>query len=181
MEPGVPQRLASYRASLLGQGLVVFALLGSAGCFTDGTAERSPPPRRTFVPPEPEPEPEPLPEPEPYADLVAQLPPEWSEEEKVESLLLSYCGECHGGCSVGVPYCEGMQYIDDVDRLVQEGKILPGNPDESLLLQKMVDGSMPPGNYLDVPPELIERISAFIVTHCSVYEGACEDGEDGGG
>ena len=87
-----------------------------------------------------------MPEAEPYADVVARLPPEWSEEEKVESLLSSYCGECHDPSPCPPQACDGLDYIDDIDGLVAEAKIVPGRPDESQVIQMMVDGSMPPGN-----------------------------------
>ncbi len=152
-----------------GWTLALSSALGSAGCFLD-TNDSSPPPPRPFVPPEPE----------SYADRVAALPLEWSEEEKVEGLLSSYCGECHGPCRFPAETCDGTTWIDDVDRLVQVGQIVPGSPDESQVIQMMAEGSMPPGEYPDAPPELIERVSAFIVSLCAADAGACQAGTDAG-
>jgi len=173
--PELIERVGAFiarRASVLGPGLILCGLLGSGGCFFDDTPDWSPP---TFVPREPEP-------PEPYADRAARLPPEWSEEEKVESLLSSYCGECHGPLPSSCPpaACDGLTWIDDIDKLVQEATIVPGRPDESPVIQMMVDGSMPPGMYPDAPPELIERVSAFIVSLCATRAGWCQADTDAG-
>jgi hypothetical protein len=150
---------------------------GLVGCYLDNTTESSASPPRTFVPREADA----LPELEPYAERVARLPLEWSEEEKVEGLLSSYCGECHGPCRVPAAVCDGTTWIDDIDRLVQEAKIVPGSPDESQVIQMMVDGSMPPDIYPDAPPELIERISAFIVSLCAGdARASCQAGADAG-
>ena len=59
-------------------------------------------------------------------------------------LLLDYhCGECH------FPEAEpfdtaGLYYMHDLDRLIEGGKIIPGDPGRSRLLTRILAGEMPP-------------------------------------
>jgi hypothetical protein len=112
----------------------------------------------------------PLPEPEPpassktYAERLADVPGGASEQETLEALLESYCGDCHS--SHVNPFVDGagMNYVDDIDRLIQTGKIIPGDPADSKLVLRMVRGEMPPvsSGLPPAPLELIERLSDFI-------------------
>jgi mono/diheme cytochrome c family protein len=60
---------------------------------------------------------------------------------KARSVLETNCHRCHGreGTAKG-----GMDYVLDRDRLVARGKVVPGKPDESELLQRLGKGEMPP-------------------------------------
>lgn len=168
------QRLfASHRASVLGVCLWVSSALGTPSCYFADTPDWSP------YPPSPPFQPEPEPEPESYEDRAARLPPAWSEQEKVEWLLVSYCGECHTADACGdAASCDGFFFIDDFERLAEEGKILPGKPEDSQLVELMAIGNMPPGNV--APPELIDRVSAFIATLCSADDSECQTETDDG-
>jgi hypothetical protein len=69
-----------------------------------------------------------------------------------------------------------MAYIDDIDRLVEEGQIIPGDPEESRLLEVMVERSEPPRpHHQDAPVQLVERVGAFIAGLCSADDAECYD------
>lgn len=74
----------------------------------------------------------------------------------VESMLRTTCGNCHGAAANG--NCRaGMCYIESIDELVTNGKIVPGNPNESLLYQRISRNEMP-------PPGVSPRFNADEVT-----------------
>jgi mono/diheme cytochrome c family protein len=58
-----------------------------------------------------------------------------------ENILLSNCGQCHGpnGNNSG-----NMNYINDIDQLVAQGKIVPLDSANSLIIKRMRAGEMPP-------------------------------------
>jgi WD40 repeat protein/mono/diheme cytochrome c family protein len=60
---------------------------------------------------------------------------------KARDILKANCYRCHGqdGAIEG-----GFNYVLDRDKLVASRKIVPGKPDESSLLRKVVAGKMPP-------------------------------------
>jgi hypothetical protein len=60
---------------------------------------------------------------------------------EAHAVLSTCCASCHGG---GGSAEGGMGYVLDAGRLIEEGKVIPGDPDASRLLQRMTDGSMPP-------------------------------------
>jgi len=64
------------------------------------------------------------------------------------NVLKDQCGACHGanGSNQG-----GMAYIDDIDKLVETGKIQPLDSENSLIIQRMRKGEMPPA-YSGAPP-----------------------------
>jgi mono/diheme cytochrome c family protein len=101
----------------------------------------TPEPSETFDEPEPEPEQKPL--------LQAQ----------VEDILLRTCGECHGQNGRREA---GMNYIEDLDALATNGKIVPGDADASLLVKRLRNGSMPPVGNKPPTPDEIEQIAQFI-------------------
>jgi hypothetical protein len=143
-------------------------VVGLGGClFEDTRGEHVAPPLPTAEQPEPE----------PYATAVERLPPEWTEEEKVVGLLMTYCGDCHS-CRPAANNCGGMSYIDDMQRLIEEVKVVPGKPEESEIVQSMLDGFMPPGAYGPAPQELIDRVSAFIESLCPSDLLQCEEATD---
>ncbi len=61
-------------------------------------------------------------------------------------------------------------------RLIEERKVIPGRPEESpLIIQMIVDESKPHAyGFRRVPPELIDRVSAFIEGLCPSDLPACE-------
>lgn len=105
-------------------------------------------------------------EPPSYEQRVASLPGGASETKQLELLLGSYCGYCHGSALAELSTLDGagMYYVDDIDALIERGKILPGAPERSPLLLRISDGTMPPpGSEIAPPPaELVERLAAFI-------------------
>jgi len=61
-----------------------------------------------------------------------------------ENVLAANCGQCHGPALSEEQARAGMNYIDDIDRLVQTDKIVPLNSTGSRIVQRMVRGEMPP-------------------------------------
>jgi serine/threonine-protein kinase len=61
-----------------------------------------------------------------------------------ENILASNCGQCHGGQLTPQTAQAGMNYINDIDKLVETGKIIPLNSAGSRLVQRMVRREMPP-------------------------------------
>jgi serine/threonine-protein kinase len=63
-----------------------------------------------------------------------------------ENVLASNCGQCHGPKLTEAQAKAGMNYINDIDKLVETGKIVPLNSANSLIVQRMIRGEMPPAN-----------------------------------
>jgi len=61
-----------------------------------------------------------------------------------ENVLASNCGQCHGGQLTPATAQAGMNYINDIDKLVTNGKIKPLDSAGSLIIQRMTRGEMPP-------------------------------------
>src|SRR5579884_478537 len=61
--------------------------------------------------------------------------------KKAHAILKAYCYRCHGqdGALEG-----GMGYVLDRDKLIARRKVVPGQPDSSSLLKRVVSGKMPP-------------------------------------
>jgi mono/diheme cytochrome c family protein len=80
------------------------------------------------------------------------------------SVLESNCGQCHGPALNQTQASAGMNYINDMDRLAEEGKLIPGNADGSRIIQRMRDGSMPPltSGRPRVPDAEIATVAQFI-------------------
>jgi serine/threonine-protein kinase len=66
-------------------------------------------------------------------------------KEAAQNLLKSKCGACHGSQLTELTAEAGMNFIDDVDELAAEGKIIPLNSASSPIIQRMKDGTMPKG------------------------------------
>jgi hypothetical protein len=84
--------------------------------------------------------------------------------EDFYDLLGHYCGQCHlpVGMRLFLGSREGL-YVDDVEELIQIGKIVPGDGDASRLVLRMRQGDMPPVQRgAPVPTSLIDRIADFI-------------------
>jgi mono/diheme cytochrome c family protein len=60
------------------------------------------------------------------------------------NVLASNCGQCHGPALTPLQASAGMNYIQDMDKLAENGKLIPGNSAGSRIIQRMKDGSMPP-------------------------------------
>ena len=76
-------------------------------------------------------------------------PPPGSETDlpkaQAENILLTNCGACHGSRLTEQSAQARMNYIDDLDQLAENGQIVPLDADASPIIQRMRDGSMPPG------------------------------------
>jgi hypothetical protein len=59
--------------------------------------------------------------------------------KQVRAILEVNCGNCHQGAKSG-----GMDYILDMQELVKNGKIIPGNKRDSDLFVRMAQQNMPP-------------------------------------
>jgi len=83
--------------------------------------------------------------------------------DAVRAVLQANCGSCHGPTA---PLAEsgGIRFIDDVDRLVEAGLLIPLNSAESPIVRVTVLGSMPPpGSGLPLMTEAdIDTLISFI-------------------
>ena len=61
-----------------------------------------------------------------------------------ENVLAANCGQCHGTALTEQSAQAGMNYINDIDKLVETGKIIPLNSAGSRVVQRMVRREMPP-------------------------------------
>ena len=81
-----------------------------------------------------------------------------------ENVLKANCGQCHGSNLPADRAQAGMNYIDDIDKLVETGKIVPLNSANSRVVQRMERGEMPPvsSGLPAVTDADIAIVSAFI-------------------
>jgi mono/diheme cytochrome c family protein len=81
-----------------------------------------------------------------------------------ENVLRANCGQCHGPGLTPATARAGMNYIDNIDALVENGKITPLDSEDSLVVQRMRNGSMPPvGTAGPSPSERdIDVVAGFI-------------------
>jgi mono/diheme cytochrome c family protein len=61
----------------------------------------------------------------------------------VENVLLANCGQCHGPLAPAAS-SGGITFINDLDRLIAAGLLVPLNSAASPIVIAMVNGSMPP-------------------------------------
>ena len=61
-----------------------------------------------------------------------------------ENVLAANCGQCHGPALTPQQAQAGMNYINDIDKLVQNGKVVPLDSANSLIIERMKRGEMPP-------------------------------------
>lgn len=66
------------------------------------------------------------------------------ERAQVENILLVNCGACHGTQLNERTRSGGMNYINDIEALAENGKITPLDAEGSLVIQRMRNGTMPP-------------------------------------
>ncbi len=81
-----------------------------------------------------------------------------------ENVLRANCGQCHGPALTPAAARAGMNYIDDMDALVDNGKLTPLASASSAVVRRMRDGSMPPvGSNGPRPSERdIEVVAEFV-------------------
>jgi len=70
--------------------------------------------------------------------------PEALARAQATNILASNCGQCHGPALTPAQASAGMNYINDMDKLAETGKLIPGNSAGSRIIQRMKEGSMPP-------------------------------------
>jgi mono/diheme cytochrome c family protein len=87
---------------------------------------------------------DPIPDPPPANNPANPGSPEELARAAAENILAANCGQCHGPALDEDDAEAGMNYINDMDRLAAEGKLIPGNSAGSRIIQRMTDGSMPP-------------------------------------
>jgi mono/diheme cytochrome c family protein len=121
---------------------------------------------------------------EPESGAQAMEPPEprasedpsLSEVARMEALLLESCGTCHGPPSPEFcGTCDGLFFINDMQRLIDEGKIIPCDWAGSRLGQYISEGWMPPSSS-GVPPMSATdqaRLASFV-------DGMCNNLTNGG-
>jgi mono/diheme cytochrome c family protein len=81
-----------------------------------------------------------------------------------QNVLAANCGQCHGSSLTRAQAQDGINFIDDIDALVEAGLILPLNSAASRIIVVMRDGSMPP-SASGLPPVTeadIATVAAFI-------------------
>jgi mono/diheme cytochrome c family protein len=88
--------------------------------------------------------------------------PDNIELAAVQNILAANCGACHGPNLTPQAAQAGMNFITDLDRLATEGKLKPLDSANSLIIQYMRDGIMPPGNLDKVPTADINRVADYI-------------------
>jgi len=93
---------------------------------------------------------------------------------QAQEVLATHCYRCHGenGTVEG-----GFNHIMDRDRLVARKKILPGKPGQSLLLQRIIEGEMPPAGEKPRPGKKeIAILERWIASEAPAF-GPASDGQ----
>lgn len=82
------------------------------------------------------------------------------------NILQSNCGQCHGPALSPEDAFAGMNYINDFDQLVENGKVQPLNSAGSRIIQRMRSGEMPPTSSGQdrVSDAEIDTVASFIDT-----------------
>jgi mono/diheme cytochrome c family protein len=95
----------------------------------------------------------------------------------VESLLRTNCGGCHGNEAAANSSCKaGMCYIEDIDELIRNGKIVPGDPNASLLYQRISKDEMPPAGVTQrLNDDEIQDIAQYILGLKAPAVQRCDD------
>ncbi len=82
-----------------------------------------------------------------------------------EATLTQYCGSCHGADAREKGSVQGnFDFVDEYDRLLESGLVIPGDAQESLVIRRILDGTMPPPSS-DVPKpteDVLDQVQAFI-------------------
>jgi mono/diheme cytochrome c family protein len=86
------------------------------------------------------------------------------DKAAAQNVLKSACGACHGPGLTQQQAKAGMNFIDNIDKLVEAGKIVPMNSAGSRLIQRIVRGEMPPpgSGYPQVSKADLDLVAAYI-------------------
>jgi uncharacterized membrane protein/mono/diheme cytochrome c family protein len=87
----------------------------------------------------------------------------------VGSILQIKCSQCHGA-GLAKP-AAGLGYVTDARKLVAEGKVVPGKPDDSPLFRLVNSKAMPPATAKagGLSPEQIETIRQWIAAGAEAW------------
>ncbi|MGH1342829.1 MAG: hypothetical protein ACRBN8_14805 [Nannocystales bacterium] len=113
---------------------------------------------------------EPPPAPPPAAEVNCTQETSWTVD-----FLAENCGGCHGG--------EGSAQgnfddVTDLARLVESGKVVPGDPSASPLFALVDSGAMPPASVSERPSaEQLDRLADFITECAAAPPGQCQGNE----
>jgi len=134
------------RAFTIGVSAAFLALACSGSDDNNPPADDDNTPNPTATPTDNTPNPTPTPtDNTPDPTPTATDNPDGLSQAYVESLLRTNCGGCHGNEAEENSQCRaGMCYIEDIDELIAQGKITPGDPNASLLYQRISRDEMPP-------------------------------------
>jgi serine/threonine-protein kinase len=97
-----------------------------------------------------------------------------------QNVLAANCGQCHGPqLAPAQASGGGMNYINDIDKLVENGKVIPLNSAGSLIIRRMTDGSMPPAQsgLPRVTQQDINTVAQFI-DNPNFWQGYQAPGQD---
>jgi len=75
---------------------------------------------------------------------MRERPPVDLARAAAENVLMSNCGPCHGPSLTPAQAQDGINYINDIDKLVVNGLILPLNSADSRIIVLMRNGIEPP-------------------------------------
>ncbi|RME48694.1 MAG: hypothetical protein D6795_12565 [Deltaproteobacteria bacterium] len=78
--------------------------------------------------------------------------------ETVQPILIEFCGECHNASS----QTAGIDLTSYESIMAVDGLVVPGAPEDSLLIQVLDGGIMPPVGKRRPTPEMIDMIAAWI-------------------
>jgi mono/diheme cytochrome c family protein len=121
-----------------------------------------------------------LPTPEPGADNgPAEEDPAELAQAAALNVLQSNCGNCHGQAAINRNAISGgMDYIEDIDALVDNNKLVPLNSAQSPIVTRMQNGTMPPPGVEQRPTDQeIEAVARFI-DNVAFWPGVELDNED---
>lgn len=81
-------------------------------------------------------------------------------EQEVMDILLVNCGLCHSGVAASGDF----GYIDDLDQMIENELIVPGDKEDSRIYERMVNQTMPPAFERQQRPTVgqIELVGYFI-------------------
>lgn len=99
---------------------------------------------------------------EPAAPADPLLDEIWSAElgQQVQGILEANCAQCHSGAVASGE----VDYILDLEELIDNGKLIPGDAENSTIYVRMEQGSMPPAFIRDQRPSRgdIQLVGQFI-------------------
>lgn len=96
-------------------------------------------------------------------------PPATSERQRLEEVLRSSCGSCHGQSAIDSGTLQGVVLLEDIVALERDGWLIPCNSTASPVVQRMRSGDMPPldsGGPRPSPAD-VEALAVFVDRPCS--------------